>query len=202
MKKSFLLAITLVLFTLKGIAQDDSNTNTSTEPKFGIKAGYSSLTLRVSLDGTSASENVSGFYVGFFSEFGISDKFGIQPELHYASYSEDGENSDVLILPVLAEYKVNEKFHLQAGPQFDYILNEEDAIGLNRLGIGVALGASYDITENIILDTRYSFALSNRINDDELILNGLGAGEFDTVIGDFDVKARFNYFQIGLGYRF
>lgn len=88
------------------------------------------------------------------------------------------------------KYKANNEFSILAGPQFDYLLNEDDSEGLKPLGFGLAVGASYDITENVIIDARYSFGLSNRVEDN--------IEEFE----GFDVTAKFNYFQIGLAYRF
>ncbi len=187
--KKLSLSIAIAILTLTTAnAQDD--TNISSEPTFGIKAGYSSTVLKVSVDGNSASEDISGFYFGFFGEFNMSEKIDLQPELNFASYSQDGESTGILLIPILVKYKANEKFGLLAGPQFDYLLNEEDSEGLKRIGLGIAIGASYDITENVIIDARYTFGLSDRLDGD---LEGLE---------DFNVKAKFNYFQVGLGYRF
>ena len=114
----------------------------------------------------------------------------IQPELNAGIYSEDGESTGILLVPILLKYNANEDFSILLGPQFDYFLNEEDSEGLKRLGFGLAVGAAYDIDENIVIDARYSFGLSDRIDDQ---LPGFE---------DFSVKAKFNYFQIGLGYKF
>jgi len=192
MKKIFFLAV-ITVFTFNGINAQD-NSSTKSETNFGVKAGYGSVALRVSVDGSSVTEDVSGFYIGAFAEFSISEKFGIQPELNYASYSDDGANSAILIIPILAKYNANQQFSLFAGPQFDYLANEEDAQGLKRLGLGLALGAAYDITDNIFVDVRYSFGLTDRIDAD--------FSELDPVLTGFDLETRFNYFQIGLGYRF
>lgn len=193
MKKCATLALLFIVAI--GFSQDD-DTISKQEPQFGLKAGYSSIVLRVSLDGSSGSDNASGFYLGAFTEINISQKFSIQPELLYASYSEDGESTGVLFLPVMAKYYANDKFSLYAGPQLDYLLNEEDAVGFNRLGLGIGLGACIDLSDNVFIDARYSFGLSNRI-DDDAIFDG-----FDPVISDADIKANFNYLQIGLGYKF
>lgn len=188
MKKTILFAVLLSFVVGNLNAQDDNNT--TNQPNFGMKGGYTSITLRVSADGNSASDDVSGFYIGTFAEFNLSDKLDFQPELTYASYSEDGESTGVIFLPLLAKYKANEQFSLLAGPQLDYLVNEEDSEGLNRIGLGIAIGAAYDITEQVFIDARYSFGLSNRLDGD---LPGLE---------EFDIKTKFNYFQIGLGYRF
>lgn len=186
MKKYITSTLLFALFTCVITAQDDSDTTNSTT--FGARGGYSSLTLKVSADGGgSASEDVSGFYLGVFADIELSEKIELHPEINFGSYSEDGESSGVLLVPVLFKYRANEEFSLLAGPQFDYLTNEEDAEGLKRLGFGFAIGASYDISDKVIIDARYSFGITDRIDGD---LDG------------FDVEARFHYLNIGLGYRF
>ena len=119
----------------------------------------------------------------------VSEKFDIQPELQYVSVSEDGENSGFLLIPVLAKYNATEDLSILAGPQFDYLLDDEDG-GLNRLGFGLAAGLAYSIDKNFVIDARYSLGLSNRTTDGIEELEG------------FDFKTTFNYVQIGLGYKF
>lgn len=191
--KNFIIAIFAVFMFTALKAQEDNTIKI--KPKFGVKAGYTFVDLKVSVDGNSESDDVSGFYIGAFVDFFISEKFNVQPELNYANYSEDGESSGVLLLPVLAKFKVDDKFSIHAGPQLDYLLNEEDAEGLKRAGIGFALGAAYNISENIFIDARYTFGLSDRWDADDFLDDLVGSS-------DFDVKAKFNYFQIGLGYKF
>ena len=190
MKKIILSALTLFTVVFLTHAQDDDKASTTTT-NFGIKAGYSTIAVKLKVDGGgAASDDVSGFYVGGFVEINVAEKFAIQPELVYASYSESGGSSGVLLVPILAKYKPEEKLEIFAGPQFDYFTNEEDAEGLKRLGLGLTLGAGYKVTDNITLDARYSFGLSDRIED--------GIDELE----GFDVEARFSYFQVGLGYTF
>lgn len=183
--KKMLLVVAIATFGFSANAQDDEKTSSA---KFGAKAGFNSTSLRVSFDGTSASESVSGFYLGVFGEFVLSEKVDLQPELQYVSVSEDGENSGFLLVPVLAKFNVTEEFNVLAGPQFDYLLDDEDG-GLNRLGLGLAAGLAYNIDENFIIDARYSLGLSNRTGDIE-------------ELEGFDIKTTFNYVQVGLGYRF
>ena len=124
MKKSLIVAaITVLGFT----------TVNAQEPAFGLKTGFNSLSLRASADGVSASESASGFYVGAFGDFQISEKFNIQPELQFISVSEDGESSSVLALPIMAEVNVAEKFSILADPQLDLLL-DEDADGIKKFG--------------------------------------------------------------------
>lgn len=186
MKRLLFAALAVFSFVSINAQEDDS---VASETNFGLKGGYTSLTLKVSAEGNSASDNVGGFYIGAFAEFNASEKFMIQPEVVFASYSEDGESSGVLMVPVLGKYMANEDFGILFGPQFDYLTNEEDSEGLKRFGIGLALGASVDVSDEVYIDARYTFGISNRIDGD---LEGLEG---------FDITARFNYLQIGIGYR-
>jgi opacity protein-like surface antigen len=190
MRSSFLMLAATFLLVANSYSQDD--TSIGTQPMFGVKAGYSAAYLNVSVDSFSETEDISGFYIGVFADLYLSNSFNFQPELIYANYSEDGESSAILQLPLLIKYKPIAKLGILAGPQLDYLLNEEDAEVLKRLGFGLSVGASYDITQNIIIEARYTFGLSNRIDDiDEF-------GDFQ----GFDVDAKFDYLHIGLAYRF
>lgn len=188
MKKIILSAIVILSSIIAINAQEDSNT--SSDQQFGLKTGYSSFIAKAKVDGASGSDNISGFYIGAFAEFELSDKFNLQPELTFASFSQDGESSGVLLVPVLAKFKANDELGIYAGPQLDYLLNEEDSEGLKRIGLAFAIGASYDLSEEVFLDVRYAFGITDRLDED---LEGFEG---------FDVKAKINYLQVGIGYRF
>ena len=63
------------------------------------------------------------------------------------------------MIPVLFKYEVAKSFSLMAGPQFDYML-EDDAEDFNKLGLGLTLGAEIDLIEKLFLNLRYSFGIS------------------------------------------
>ena len=178
MKKLFSIAIIAILTLANVNAQ---------APSFGLKAGFNSLSIRASAQGVSASESASGFYIGAFGEFQVSDKFDIQTELQFVSVSEDGESSSVLALPIMAKINVADKVSAVAGPQLGFLL-DDDAEGIKKFGIGLGAGLAFDITDDIFIDGRYVFGLNNRLEE--------------TNIEGIDVDAKFNYLQIGLGYRF
>ena len=127
-----------------------------------------------------------------FAEFPLSEKFSIQPEFHYSSVTEDGESVDDLILPVFIKYYITEKFNVMSGLQFDYF-TEKDLGDIKRFGLGLSIGLGVDITDSILISSRYSFGITNRIDTSEFI---------DDFIDLSDLSAKTNVFQIGLGYRF
>ncbi|MDA9302801.1 PorT family protein [bacterium] len=161
------------------------------ESKFGITAGYQSSSFEVSGDGLDLSTDASGFFLGFFAQFSVSESLSIQPELHYSSVSDsdnddDDESVGDIIIPIMLKFHVSDKFNLMAGPQFDYI-TEEDTEGIKKFGMGLGLGLGYDFSDNISLGARYSIGF-DRLDDE---------GED---VGDASFKM--NILQIGLSYSF
>jgi opacity protein-like surface antigen len=174
MKKVLLIAVVALLGLGNVNAQDT---------KFGAVAGYHNFSQKLSADGNSISVDVNGFYIGISGEFKLSETLNLLTELQYASASQEDASIDLIVIPVLAKYYVSEEFSLLAGPQLDFIVSDsEDA---NVLGLGLAVGAGYDISENLYISTKYAFGLTNRLED---------------APSGYSIKT--NIFQVGLGYRF
>lgn len=142
--------------------------------KFGAKAGLDMVSIKFNGGG---SESLTGFFVGGFAEFGIADKFVLQPGINYHSATKSANGFDIkanfLSVPVLVKYEVAEKINLIAGPSLYF---NTDSEANDKTTFNLDLGASYDITENLIVEARYSIGLS----------------------GD----AKVSHFLLGLGYRF
>ena len=169
----------IAFFTIAGLGKLSAQ-----ETTFGATAGFHNFTISASGGEITASSSSQGYFVGLFAEFNVSDKFNVQPEVHFASVFEEGETLNELIIPIMAKYYVSDEFSIQAGPQLDFLI-EDDAEGINKFGVGVAIGAGYDFTEKLFVSSRYSFGLSNRIEN-----------------APSGISSRFDTFQIGLGYRF
>ena len=191
MKKLLFIAVIAILSSLNVSAQETPSS--TKETSYGVTAGFQSTSLKVSLKGLSdIVEDGEGFFIGLFAEFPLSEKFSIQPEFHYSSVTNDGESLDNLILPVFLKYYITEKFNVMSGLQFDYF-TEKDLGDIKRFGLGLGIGLGYDITDSILISSRYSFGITNRIDTSEFI---------DDFIDLSDLSAKTNIFQIGLGYRF
>ena len=164
------------------------------ESKSGITLGYTSTILRASLSGLTESESVSGFHIGFFTEFTINEKTKFVPELNYVRAIQNGASSNTLYLPLMVRYYAATKLFFQAGPTLDYIIDDE--IGLNKFGYGIAFGAGYDVSKRLFITTKYTIGLNNRLDFDFGDFNG----GFPISFSDFTMK--FNYWNLGFGYRF
>ena len=167
MKKLFLAAFAVFAFA----SVDAQN--------FGVAAGYAN----VSIDGESGS----GFYARLFAGFDISDEFGVQPEVGYTSAKSNDASYNLINVNALAVYSVSEEFSLMAGPQVGFASGDvADALDatfgddFSSLNFQLAVGAAYNITEEIFADARYGFQLNEHVE-------GLGS---------------VNTLTVGVGYRF
>lgn len=171
MKKVFLFALAIFAF------------NIVSAQSFGIKAGFNSTSVVAKSSGVSASESISGLYVGLLTEFELSDNLNLQPELQYVYVSKDGDNSSFINVPVLFNYNVVDNFAIQVGPQLSYLLDDK-VTDFTNLGVDLVAGVKYSFTDNIFADARYNLNLTNHYT---------GSGDF---------TAKYNAFQVGLGYKF
>lgn len=155
------------------------------ETKFGLTAGFLNAEAKASADGAASfSSSDSGFYLGALVDIGLTESLHIQPEVLYGNINDSG----LLYIPIFLKYYISESgFHLMGGPQATLNIDEE-AEGINNLGIDAAFGLGYDIYESFFINARYAFELTNRVSSD--------------LEGADGVTARINSLQIGVGYKF
>ena len=142
-----------------------------------------------------------GFYVGGFTNFNINEKFKIQAELLFAQQGTNLVTKDVeiiesqdkspifgdfktkivestLLIPVLAQFYVNENIYLEAGPQFGYIVNRDEEItesptgdpifnneadfDYDKFDFGFSIGSGYELNDKVTINLRYYFGLIER----------------------------------------
>ena len=149
--------------------------------KFGVTGGllHASGKIKDTAGTFDITGNDTGFYVGAFAKFQLSEKFSLTPELDYGNLNGTGS----LHLFAGLNYYVVPKFYVLAGPQVSYLsgLKEDDVA---KAGIDAAFGVGYDITDHFYLNARYSLELSDRLNEDP------------------DAISRLNWLFVGIGYSF
>ncbi|MFH4968998.1 porin family protein [Gaetbulibacter sp. M240] len=149
--------------------------------KFGVRAGADFATAKAEFDGLSISEDETGFYVGAFARFSVSESFNLRPEFNFISIND----MDQIQVPVLAEIGISDKFNLVAGPSFGFLLDTDSNEGEKSFNFGLDFGLSYDIISQLSIEARYSLGLSNLVEDN-----------------DFDVELKLHGLFVGLGYVF
>jgi len=150
----------------------------------GVKAG-ANIT---KVDGKSFKEQFEyGYNAGGFAEIKLSDKFSFQPEVLFNQYTSTLDSSyksiyenvitsdqskvklNYLTIPLLLDYKFLGPIHLQAGPQFGILMNQDKNFLQNgeaafKSGdFSMALGAQVKIAQ-FRFTGRYLIGLNN-IND-------------------------------------
>jgi len=172
MVKKLLLLMGLALF---GFSQVNAQ-----ETSFGVTAGYTDISVKMSGSDLAVSGSRSGFYIGGLADIAVAEQFHVQPELLYAR-AKDG---NFIYVPVLAKYYiVDSGFQIVAGPQANFALDADD--GTKSFGLDIAFGMAFDITENIFVEARYAFNITNRLED-----------------APSDVNLHLNTLNVGLGYKF
>ena len=181
--------------------------------QFGIKGGVNFSTFTG--DGIPTLEDPdsrTGFHLGLLAEIPLADKFSIQPEVLYtargfdlAEINQDNAADiddniqyqlDYISVPVLAKIYLVEGLSVQAGPSFNYKVNEEidtapledggdtDVSGIYNVKdfeIGGAAGLEYKFNNGFFIQGRYNYG-------------------FSELIEDYDVHN--SVFQAGIGYMF
>ena len=140
---------------------------------FGAKAGANFANLTG--DGVEGLSSRTGFHLGAVAHIGISEKFGIQPELIYSQQGTKLANNttlklDYLNIPILADISIIQGFSLQAGPQFGININDSiesdtpDIISIgtiNTFDFSVAVGAQFKLDIGLFFQARYNFGLND-----------------------------------------
>ena len=157
MKKFALSIFALVAFTVSVQAQEG----------LAVKAGYNNVTIDV--DGFG-NESEGGFFFGVGYNFDLEESFDIEASVLY-SFVEDLNS---LYIPVMAKFAVAEGFTLQAGPQINFLL--EDEIDDGKFGLDLAAGVGYEFTENIFAEARYGFEIARDIDDVNINTLTIGVG--------------------------
>ena len=200
-KNVLLSTIGLIVFAFTTNAQQDNT-------YYGIQAGtnYATYTPRLISPNTEDIRfgGKIGLYIGGFVNFKISEKIRMQPSLLYASQGSKFINENVevrqnsndpatefdfkinliestIVLPIVAQNYLSEKFYIEAGPQVGYIFSFKDKIvgdtlpgtqndgtsnisNNDKLDLGFLVGLGYKLNENFGLNTRYYFGVIKRNN--------------------------------------
>ncbi|MCG2432184.1 porin family protein [Aequorivita xiaoshiensis] len=197
----------IIIIALSFLTANLFGQNTTTE--YGLKTGinYSKYTPNIEFNGIEVVDfnGKFGFFVGGFVNFDFSDILKLQPELLFAlqgtntsqeielRFSPDQEpvvgelksrvTESTISLPIMLQIYPTEKFYIEIGPQFGYIVNRkekvtddpftefgspfgvsEDCPNCDKFDLGASLGIGYNFTSLIGISTRYYAGLIERNN--------------------------------------
>lgn len=150
--------------------------------KFGIKGGVNFSNINSS--NTSENKTLTGVNFGIFAKLPITNSFAIQPEMYFTtkgseqSYENvfDGTAQfelDYIEIPVLAVFKITDKFNFHIGPYASYLLNANvknvsdvsfnfenniDSEDFRKFDTGVAAGFGFE-GKSLGIGVRYNFGI-------------------------------------------
>ncbi len=195
---------------------------TQAQTQFGIKAGvnYVNNVVDNTPDGSNSDNKYRlGYHAGLFGQIKLSDNFAIRPELLFSNkgYSSEGIQGaqpsgdgsihlNYINFPVLVSYKVIDKLSFLAGPEFGYLLSakskfDSETIDVkenfdNNFDFGLSAGLSYSLSDNLMLEMRYTHGFTSVISAPQL------TDEFGNPISsDNNPKFQNRTFQFSASYR-
>lgn len=198
--KRKLFTILCILSNISICFAQDTNTKPI---QFGLKAGVNFAAFQVDNyarfeDKYLLPVNYTGklgFYAGIFATIPIAEALHFQPELVYSYrtmeadyiyglsntleasptiYKNNYEITQQLItLPLLITYTMAPKLHLEAGPQFGYVIaNQQDfksgdaSVNFveedDNVELAGIIGLSYDISKKIAVGARFGYGFVER----------------------------------------
>ncbi|WBL23585.1 MULTISPECIES: porin family protein [unclassified Zunongwangia] len=196
MKKSILVIAVLLFGATTMSAQEAWN--------FGIKGGVNFANFTG--DDFSSDNSRTSFNVGVLAEIPIADRFSIQPEVLYSGqgyeiYENDQSNFldvddnveyqlDYVSVPVLAKIYLVDGLSIQAGPTFNWKVNEEIDYeptqdggdidnpypGAEDFEFGGAAGLEYKFNNGFFIQGRYTYGFSETFEDLDIHNSVIQAG--------------------------
>lgn len=184
MRKSMLL-IAVALFGFTSMSAQEF-------VMFGAKGGVNFAT--IAGDDYNSPDSRTSFNLGLVAEIPVVERFSIQPEVYYSgqgfTISEIDQDNffdvddnveyqlDYINVPVLAKIYLFEGLSIQAGPSFNFKVNEEidyqptadggdtDVdFGIKDFEFGGAAGLEYKFTNGFFVQGRYNYGFTELMED-------------------------------------
>ena len=172
--KGYLFAIVFLCFTTLSMSQDI---------RYGVRAGLNVSNLDFDPDANFENKHRNGFAFGGFVDFGLTETVSVLTELQWSA--EGGKapdlRADYIKLPILLRFAASERFTLGAGPQLA-LKTWQDTDGFSTFTFSGVLGVEYMITDELFIDTRFTYGFSDILDDDAT-----------------DIKAKNHVIQFGFG---
>ena len=156
--KKLLLIVAFLVCAFMGYAQGNGS--------YGIRAGINISNLDFDPAPRFDNTHRNGFAFGFFAEYDLSASLAIMPEFQYSSEGAKDKSIrvDFLQVPILFKYRITDMLSAGVGPQVGVKIHEEED-GFKNFAFSGIVGLEYMITEEIFVDARYSYGLTNLLDE-------------------------------------
>jgi hypothetical protein len=118
-------------------------------------------------DATFSNQHRNGFAFGGFVDYGISETFSLQLELQFSAEGSKATDfrANYLQLPVMARFALGERFTIGAGPMIS-LKTWKDRDLFSTFAFSGVGGLEYMITDELFIDARVHYGLSNILDED------------------------------------
>ena len=149
-----------------------STTVFSQELDLGIKLGSNFASIS---DAQQGSSSRTGFQAGAFAGIKFSEKTAIQLDVLYSQQGAAFDASDFELsyvnLPLVFKYYLVGGLHLQAGPQFGILVDDNvkelytEVVEAQSSDVSGIIGVGYDLPFGLRIDGRYNFGFTDVLKD-------------------------------------
>lgn len=147
--------------------------NTMSAQKWGVRGGVNFSD--VNIDGWD-TDSKTGLYLGVYKEIPlVKSLLFIQPELQYSQegFSTDfpgfdDVKVDYLSVPILAKVYVLKLLSFETGPQFAFLVNDNDFGDANSFVPSWAFGTSLNLPFGLSINARYVSGLDDTYDNPSL----------------------------------
>ena len=158
MKKTILL-FSFLLASFYGFSQD---------ALFGVRAGYtiSNLDFEPSVPAEIENAHRNGFFIGFFGEYSVTKCISFSPEIQFSAEgaNDNGLKINYIQAPLFFKYKLGESFSVGLGPVVS-LKGHSFEDDLQNFAFSALGGLEYKISDEFFVDFRYSYGLTNVLDD-------------------------------------
>lgn len=158
--KKILLASLLVCFTTICMAQ---------EVRYGVRGALNVSNLDFDPDATFENKHRNGFAFAGFVEYGFSEDLALHTELQWSAEGGKDEDlrADYIQMPILLKLSTSDRLSFMAGPQVA-LKTWQNNDGFSTFAFSGVVGAEYMITDELFVDARFSYGLTNILDEDDI----------------------------------
>jgi len=206
-------AIAILIVTCTGIFNVNAQEDVREKIKIGLKAGANLSNVYDERGEEFVADSKLGFTGGVFIPIPIGKFLGVQPEVLYSQKGFKGQGrllgntydltrtTNHIDVPLMVSIKPATVFTIMAGPQFSYLLSQNDKFTSGNLTID----QQQDFKNDNIRKNVMSFVVGADINIDHVVLSARANWDVQNNGGDGNnTSPRYKnmWYQFAIGYRF
>lgn len=134
---------------------------------YGVRGGLNISNLDFEPDAEFENKHRNGFAFGGFVDFELSEKTSVLLELQWSAEGGKSQEirADYIHLPIMIRFSLSNRLLLGFGPKISLKTWENEDLFSTAAFSGVA-GLEYMITDELFIDARLSYGITNVIDQD------------------------------------